>query len=48
MQKEIKNILPFIIKETEVLTNKKKEISFEILLKLAMNYLDNNSSNIVR
>ena len=46
--KEIKNILPIIIKETEVLIKKEKKISFENLLKLAMNYLDNDSSNIVR
>ena len=46
--KEIKTILPIIIKETNLLTKKEKNISFENLLKLAMNYLDNNSSNIVR
>ena len=45
---EINSILPFIIKETYVLTKKEKNISFENLLKLAMNYLDNDSSNIVR
>ena len=44
---EIKTILPIIIKETDLLTKKEKNISFENLLKLAMNYLDNNSSNIV-
>ncbi len=50
-KKEINNILPVIIKETKIidLTNKEEEnISFEHLLKLAMNYLDNDSSNIVR
>ena len=46
--KEINTILPIIIKETNLLTKKEKNISFENLLKLAMNYLDNNSSNIVR
>jgi len=46
--KEIMTILPIIIKETNLLTKKEKNISFENLLKLAMNYLDNNSSNIVR
>ena len=46
--KEIKTILPIIIKETNLLTKKGKNLSFENLLKLAMNYLDNNSSNIVR
>jgi len=40
--------LPIIIKETNALTNKEKKISFEDLLKLAMNYLDNDSSNLVR
>jgi len=45
---EIKNIMPIIIKETDSLTKKEKNISFENLLKLAMNYLDNDSSNIVR
>jgi len=50
-KKEINNILPVIIKETKIidLTNKEEEnISFEHLLKLAMNFLDNDSSNIVR
>ncbi len=46
--KEIKTILPIIIKESDLLAEKEKNISFENLLKLAMNYLDNNSSNIVR
>jgi len=46
--KEIKTILPIIIKETDLLTKNEKNISFENLLKLAMNYLDNHSSNIVR
>jgi len=45
---EIKSILPFIIKETDGLDKNEKNISFENLLKLAMNYLDNSSSNIVR
>jgi len=38
--------LPFIIKETDGLGKNEKNISFENLLKLAMNYLDNSSSNI--
>ena len=46
--KEIKSILPIIIKETDDLNKKEKNTSFENLLKLAMNYLDNDSSNIVR
>ena len=45
---KIKNILPMIIKEADVLTKNNENISFENLLKLAMNYLDNDSSNIVR
>ena len=45
---EIKNILPIIIKETEGLAKKEKKTSFENLLKLAMNYLDKNSSNLAR
>jgi len=44
--KEIRTILPIIIKEVDVLTKKEKKISFEKLLKIAMNYLDNDSSNI--
>ncbi len=45
-KKEINSILPIIIKETEVLTKKETNISFENLLKFAMNYLDKDSSNI--
>ena len=45
---EIKSILPIIIKETDTLNNNEKNISFENLLKYAMNYLDDNSRNIVR
>jgi len=45
---EIKSILPVIIKETDDLTKKEKKASFENLLKLAMNHLDNDSSNIAR
>jgi len=44
---EIKSILPVIIKETEELTKKGRITSFENLLKLAMNHLDTNSSNVV-
>ena len=44
--KEIRTILPILIKEVDILTKKGKMISFENLLKLAMNYLDKNSSNI--
>ena len=46
--KEIKNILPIIIKEVDIHAKKENNLSFENLLKLAMNYLDNNSSNLAR
>ena len=45
---EIKSIMPVIFKETDDLTKKGKNASFENLLKLAMNHLDNDSSNLVR
>ena len=45
---EIKSILPIIFKETDILSKKEKNKSFENLLKLAMNYLDNEGSNIDR
>ena len=44
---EIKSILPIIIKEIDGLSNKENNITFENLLKFAMNYLENESSNIV-
>jgi len=44
--KEIKNILPILIKEVDLLDNKENNLSFENLLKLAMNYIDKKSSNI--
>ncbi|OUL43473.1 Holliday junction branch migration protein RuvA [Prochlorococcus sp. HOT_208_60] len=44
--KEIKSIMPIIIKEIDLLVKKEKHLSFENILKLAMNYLDENSSNI--
>ena len=43
--REIKTILPIIIKELGLLTKKESNLSFENLLKLAMNHLDKNSSN---
>ena len=46
--RDIDKILPYIVGETDSLIKKEKNISFEKLLKLAMNYLDNDSSNIVR
>ena len=50
-KREINSIMPNIIKETKIieLTNKEENnISFEHLLKVAMNYLDNDNSNIDR
>ena len=44
--KEIKNILPILIKKVDFLEKNEKNLSFENLLKLAMNYLDKDSSNI--
>jgi len=46
--KEIKTIFPIIIKEIDLLAKKEKNLSFENLLKLAMNHLDKNSSNLDR
>ena len=45
---EIKSILPYIIEETDDLSKKGKNASFENLLKIAMRHIDNDSSNIVR
>ena len=44
---EIKRILPIITNEAYCLIKKGENISFENLLKFAMNYLDNDSSKIV-
>ena len=44
--KEIKTILPIIINEVDFHAKKENNLSFENLLKLAMNYLDKESSNI--
>ena len=44
--KEIKAILPIIIKELNLLEKKEYNFTFENLLKLAMNYLDKGSINI--
>jgi len=46
--KEIKFILPIVIKEANGLIKNEKNLSFENLLKLAMNYLDKDSSNLAR
>jgi len=50
-KKEIKTIMPNVIKDAkkiEYSTKKEKNLTFENLLKLAMNFLDNESSKIVR
>ena len=44
--KEIKTILPIIINEVDILAKKENNFSFEYLLKIAMNYLDKDVSNI--
>ncbi len=44
--KEIKTILPIIINKIYFPAKKENNLSFENLLKLAMNYLDKESSNI--
>ena len=46
--KEIKSIMPIIIKDINVISKKEKILSFENLLKIAMSSIDNHSSNIVR
>ena len=46
--KEIKTIFPILIKEVNLLAKKGNNLSFENLLKFAMNYLDSNSSNLAR
>ena len=45
--KEIETILPIIIKEVDLQAKKENNL-FENLLKLAMNYLDEDSSNLAR
>ena len=44
--KEINTILPIIIKEVDLLGKKENNLSFENLLKLSMNYLEKDSSNL--
>ena len=46
--KEINTILPILIKEVDLLSKKENNLSFEYLLKLAMNYLEKDSSNLAR
>jgi len=43
---EIKTILPIIIEKVDLLAKKENNLSFENILKLAMNYLDKDSSNL--
>jgi len=44
--KEIKSTMPILIKEIDLLTKKENNLPFENLLKLAMNYLDKNCTNL--
>ena len=44
--KEINTILPILIKEVDRLAKNENNLSFENLLKLAMNYLNKHSSNL--
>ena len=46
--REIKTIFPIIIKEVDQHTKKENNLSFENLLKLALNFLDEDSSNLAR
>ncbi len=46
--KEIQNILPILIKQVDLFDKKENNLSFENLLKLAMNYLDKDNSNLAR
>ena len=46
--KEIETILPIIVNEVDLLVKKENDLSFENILKLAMNYLDKESSNLAR
>ena len=46
--KEIRTILPIINKEVNLLVKKENNLSFEKILKLAMNYLDSDISNLAR
>ena len=45
---DIKTFFPILIKELDLLTKKENDLSFEYLLKLAMNFLDNDNSNKAR
>ena len=46
--REINTVLPIIIKEIDLLGKKGNNLSFEKLLKLAMHYMDEDSSNNAR
>jgi len=46
--KEINTILPILIKEVDLLSKKENNLSFENLLKLAMNLLEKDSSKLAR
>ena len=46
--KEIKTILPILINELDFNDKNENNLSFENLLKLAMNYLDKDISNLAR
>ena len=46
--KEIMTIFPIIIKDVDLIAKKENNLSFENLLKLAMNYIDKDSSNLAR
>ena len=43
--KEIDTIMPILVKEIDLLIKKENNLSFEYLLKLAMNHLDKDNSN---
>ena len=45
---EINTILPILIKEVDLLSKKENNLSFENLLKLAMNHLDKDIGNLTR
>ncbi len=46
--KEIETILPILLKEVDLFAKNENNLSFENLLKLAMNYLNKDSSNLAR
>ena len=46
--KDIKTIFPIILKEIDLLDKKENNLSFESLLKLAMNFLDKENINLAR